>query len=261
MTDLERINEMFRSASEIYEERVAAANIALTEAITKSYEVMYDKMMTEAGGEPFEVKIKKFVANMIAAITQFIQSTKVAIQTSLETGQFQRNLRKLHTELKDKKEQGVTQVQVQDIWALKNVYTSGVKELTSYAKKFASMQYKSTEALNDDLEKFNAVYDKVEKEAEEAIAKKKTVSVDNMIAFVDAECSGNGSVIKTLESAMREFREMGVAAEALAKKADILGPDIIEKHVGFIKKKMIQIGAFIKKWITKFVVACCIIIG
>ena len=58
-----------------------------------------------------------------------------------------------------------------------------------------------------------------------------------------------------------KFKEMGNAAMALSKKADILGPDIIQKHVGFIKRQMMKISEFMKKIIVKIVVTACILVG
>ena len=57
------------------------------------------------------------------------------------------------------------------------------------------------------------------------------------------------------------FKEMGNAAKALTKKADILGPDIIQKHVGFIKRIGMKIANFMKRIIVKIVTTCCLWIG
>ena len=172
-----------------------------------------------------------------------------------------KNVDTLHNKLKESKLNGAQTVKVQDVWTLRDVYMDGVERLRKYAKKFANMNYKTTAKLEEDLEKFNQIYDEVESKVEKVMNSTVVVSIDKMLAFIDAECSGNGRVLKTLEEYTIEFKEMGNSAKALTKKADILGPDIIQKHVGFIKRIGMKIANFMKRIIVKIVTTCCLLIG
>ena len=245
----------------IFDSRVAKADIELTEALASYYESCIESLMYEEAGDSLGVKINKFIGNMVAAVTQFISSIKLQVNTMIQSSNYQKNLRELHKKLKESKEKGSKTVKVQDVWTLRDVYMDGVERLRKYAKKFANMNYKTTAKLEEDLEKFNQIYDEVENKAEKVMDSTVIVSIDKMLAFIDAECSGNGRVLKTLEEYTIEFKEMGNAAKALTKKADILGPDIIQKHVGFIKRIGMKIANFMKRIIVKIVTTCCLWIG
>ena len=253
--------EAFTEAEEMFDMRLAEADVYLTDALTNFYESCLDSTFYEKQGDSLGVKINKFIANMVTAVIEFVNSIKLQINTMLESSAYQKKLRTLHKTLNQHKANGAKTVKVQDVWSLTDVYLEGVSKLKKYSKKFAKMNYKTTAKLNEDLEEFNRIYDEYDQKAKKALDKTTVVSIDKMLAFIDAECSGNGRVMKTLEDSAIEFKEMGNAAMALSKKADILGPDIIQKHVGFIKRQMMKISEFMKKIIVKIVLTACIVVG
>ena len=46
---------------------------------------------------------------------------------------------------------------------------------------------------------------------------------------------------------------MRVLAESLEIKMDMLGADVIPKHVGFIRKIANEVSKFVRKWVSKFI--------
>ena len=255
------IEIFMEDVEKIFDDKMSKADVELTEALASYYESCVDSLMYEKAGDSLGVKINKAIANMVAAITQFISSIKLQVKTMIQSGNYQKNLRKLHKQLKESKSEGARTVKVQDVWTLRDVYIEGVGRLRKYAKKFANMNYKTTAKLEEDLEKFYTIYDEVEKKAENVMDQTIIISIDKMLKFIDEECSGNGRVLKTLEDYSIEFQEMGNSAKALTKKVDILGPDIIQKHVGFIKRIGMKIANFMKKIIIRIVTTCCLLIG
>lgn len=252
---------LFEDAENIFDIKTSSADMFLTDALTEFYESCADSIFYEKQGDTLSIKIKKFVANMVTAMTEFINSIKVQVTTKLYSAQMQKSLRKTYDVLKSKKAQGQTQVALPDLWTIRDTYINSVHKLEKYAKRFANMNYKTSAKLEEDLDTFNKIYEQCEKDIIAASKKTKTVHVDKALAFIDAECSGNGKVMKSMTEAATEFVEMGNAAQALAKKADILGPDIIQKHVGFIKRQMIKIANFIKKFAVKIIVTACLLVG
>ena len=123
------------------------------------------------------------------------------------------------------------------------------------------MNYKNTMDLEKDITKFEDIYEDYTRKIEYGAEQQVKVSIDKMIKFIENETSGNSRVMATLNDARDLFREMGSDVEILIKEADMLGPDIINKHVGCIRRMINKMLDFIKKWIVKFVVACCIIVG
>lgn len=258
---LNAFTEAFDECCSIFGAHVCKACNSLDDAYASFLEETDIGYVSEKASESLSIKIKKIIANLMTAVENFINSIKIHIETATTSSNYQKNLRKLHEELKEKKSQGVRKVSVQDVWSLRDIYLEGSAKLQKYVKKFANMQYKTTAELEKDLDTFNSIYDEYDKKAQGAIDKRVTVPIDKMLAFVEAECSGNGRVVSSMTSAMKDFKEMGNAANTLAKKAETLGPDIIQKHVGFIKRQIMKITGFMKKWIVKFIATMCIIIG
>ena len=50
-------------------------------------------------------------------------------------------------------------------------------------------------------------------------------------------------------------------ATALQTRRDILGPDIIPKHVGFLRRIATNIAKTIKKWAVKIITTVVFIVG
>ena len=254
MVGLEEITEAF-------EEDIANANIFLIDAIS-DFNVSYEeKNIYEAAGDPLIVKFKKFIVKIITALEKFIASIKNQIESGLLRSEYKVNLRKAHAELKEKKARGVKTVVVYDVWSLKDLYIEATEKLSKYMKRFTKMNYKNTMDLEKDIEKFEKLYEKYNDEATYLSEKQVKVSVDKMLKFIESETAGNSRVMATLNDARDLFREMGTNVEILIKQADMLGPDVINKHVGCIRRMINKFIDFIKKWIVKFVVACCIIVG
>ena len=254
MIGLEEITEAF-------EEDIASANIFLIDAIS-DFNVSYEERnIYEAAGDPLIVKFKKFIVKIITALEKFIASIKNQVQSGLLRNEYKVNLRKAHAELKEKKARGVKTVVVYDVWSLKDLYIEATEKLSKYMKRFTKMNYKNTMDLEKDIEKFEELYEKYNDEAAYLSEKQVKVSVDKMLKFIESETAGNSRVMATLNDARDLFREMGTNVEILIKQADILGPDVINKHVGCIRRMINKFIDFIKKWIVKFVVACCIIVG
>ena len=57
----------------------------------------------------------------------------------------------------------------------------------------------------------------------------------------------------TLTEAMEEFNAMKLAAENLELRRNVLGKDIIPKHVGIIKRLANRISSFVRKHVVKFI--------
>ena len=157
--------------------------------------------------------------------------------------------------MKNKKNAGVKQVEVMDCWTLRDDYLSCVNELRKYADKFTKMKYTKTYQIEDDLEMFEKIVTDYGNQLE--VASKKTVNMPKIkvLDFIEDEIRGKSEVLKTLNDSMREFQEMAKDANDLERRLYIFGAEVIPKHVGFIQRIANAVSSFVRKWVTKFVVA------
>ena len=71
--------------------------------------------------------------------------------------------------------------------------------------------------------------------------------------FVEDEIRGKSEIFKSLNDSLRDFAEIQQNADQLKTKMDILGADVIPKHVGFIQKMINGICGFVRKWTVRII--------
>ena len=179
----------------------------------------------------------------------------------VRSAEFETRLRKLHKELKEGQKGGIKDVEVHDVWTMTNKYLRCVDELKRYAKKFAEMKYKRTSQIDDDISQFNTIMERYKNELEEASKKTIEVPLKDMLDFVEDEISGRSNVMSTLNDAITILQQMDKDCELIEKRKDILGPDIIPKHIGFIRRIAYSISGFFKKWAVKIISTVVFIVG
>lgn len=252
-------------ACEIFDNKVALAQADFMDALAMYTESCLDEdqMFSEKKQESdsFYVRTKKFFANLIAAFQNFIATVQVEVDKKVRSAEFDKKLHKLHTELKEGQKGGIKTVEVHDVWSMKDKYLECVDELKQYAKKFAEMKYKRTSDIDDDTIKFNNIMKKYKDELEETSKKMIVVPISKMIDFVEDEVSGRSRVMKTLNEAITLLQQMSKDCELIEKRLDILGPDIIPKHVGFLRKIATSISGFFRQWAIKIITTIVFIVG
>jgi hypothetical protein len=79
------------------------------------------------------------------------------------------------------------------------------------------------------------------------------IKIDDAIEFVSREIGGNTQIMKTIEECELKVREMDRNAQVLEQRRNILGADIIPKHVSLIKRIVNSITKFIRNKVSKFI--------
>ena len=252
-------------ACEIFDNKVSTAQAEFMEALASFYENCLDDnfIFTEkkTEKESLIIRTKKFFANLIAAFQNFKATIQVELNKKVRASEFQNKLRKLHKELKEGEKGGIKHVEVHDVWAMRDKYLECVSDLKKYAKKFAEMKYTKTREIDDDIVQFNTTMEKYKKELEKVSEKMITVPISKMIDFVEDEINGRGRVMNTLNDAITLLEQMNKDCELIEKRTEILGPDIIPKHVGFLRKIAYSISGFFKRWAVKIITTIVFIIG
>lgn len=248
--------------SNIFDNAINKANFELTESITSFIELNESKyIFTEAEKETIVTSVKKFFTNIISAIQNFINSIKQQINRSTRFSTTDSKLHKTYKELLKQKEAGCKEVKVMDVWTLEKKYLTYVDELKKLAKKFSKMKYKRSSELNADIERFNKLYDNYDKELTSLSENTIVVPIDKMINFVEDEISNRSKVMDSLNDCITLMEQMRDDVDLIETRYDILGVDIVPKHISFLKKIGTSISSFIKKWVVKFITKVVFIVG
>lgn len=252
---MESIFADYTFESNVFDNALAKADVEFREAITEFVEALYspESYITEAEKDTFIVKVKKFFADLISSFKMFMKSIKTEVGKAVRTASTDNELHKMYNQLKKKKAEGVKNVKVMDVWTLQEAYVRDAEDLMKLAKKFSNKNYKTVIELENDIADFNTKFDRYEKELEELEKKVVTVSIDKMIAFVEAEISNRSKIFDTMNDCITMMETMKGDCENMETKVAILGPDIIQKKISFIRKIGLKISGFVKKIIVKIV--------
>ena len=223
-----------------------ALNNAITDYELEFYENHYIK---ESSQNKFWESVKKFFADLITTFKKFTNTITQKVESVINSGLKKR----LHSKLEMERKKGTRYIEIADMEKYKSRYLDMVYDLWNYGKRIQRANYKTIEQINSDLEKFNSIVDKYEKELDAIAAKKVKYKVDKAIRFVEGEINGTSKVTMTLTEAMEEFNAMKLAAENLELRRNVLGKDIIPKHVGIIKRLANRISSFVRKHVVKFI--------
>ena len=94
---------------------------------------------------------------------------------------------------------------------------------------------------------------KYETQLDQIENKKVKVNIDDAINFLSKEIGQNSQVMKTIEDSEQKVKELEQAAMLLEEQRNILGSDIIPKHVSLIKRVTGSITSFIRRKVSKII--------
>lgn len=217
-------------------------------------------LVTEKEVEAFSIKVKKFFSDIVTVIENLKTSIQTLIMKKTQEKQFQNRLNKLYQELKEKQESGLKKVEVIDVWKYVDTFEKMNDELSKYVKKFVKVKYTRTSDIDKDIASFNSIVDSYEKKLEEISKEKVAVPVKKMIGFVEDEISNRSRLMKILNDNIILFKEFQNEASTIEKRKDILGPEILPKHVGLIRRISYGVVNFIKKWVVRIMTVIILIV-
>ena len=234
----------------IFESSHSLINRRLDSAIS-NYELEYfeNHYVKESSQNKFWDSVKKFFAELILSFKKFSNMIIQKVNTVINSGLKKR----LHAKLEMERKKGTRTIEIVDMEKYKNKYLDMVSDLWNYGKRIERANYRTVDQIDRDLERFNSIVDKYEKELDEIASKKVTYRIDKAIKFIENEINGTSKVTATLDEAMQEFNNMKNAAELLETKRNILGQGIIPKHVNIIKRISNRLSSFVRKHVVKFI--------
>ena len=243
--------DFISDAYDIYDYRVNKINVELMESLaefTESYgENFY---ITEAQKDSIYIKLKKFLADLIVIMHNFINQIKIDVRKKINEKKYDAKIRALYKEIK---ENGDKTVYVADVWAINKFISKAAKELKQHTKRVADIRYSNTSEIDEDINKFNKLMEKYDKELDKLCSYKVKVSAKKMLDFIEDEISGRSSILDHLNESISIIEQIQSDVKALEKRKDILGPDVIPKHIGFLRRISQKIAMAFRKWVSKVV--------
>ena len=237
-----------------FENGIAKTDCELIDAIV-TYEESYDMFHVVMESEKTSLigKIKIFFADLVAAFQNFISAIKNKVSSKVREESYKAKLESLHKELREKSQNGEKKIKVENIWLLEHTYFEACEDLKKEAKRLCKMKYKYTRDIDKDIEVFNKKLKKYETAIEDCKGEMITVSISEMLDFVENEISGRSRIFKSLNDNINVLNQMKDDVILVATRTDMLGADIIPKHVSFLKKVIISITNFIRKTASKII--------
>lgn len=248
------MEELFFECESAFNGSMQYVNICLESAIfTYTDDLLTNHYVTEKVRDSLWTELKKFFSKIVLSIQSFIKELRVKIEYAITEKQINTKLRDLRQSIKDKQSDGTKTIEMIDYWEMKRIFAKYYDDLSKYAKKFSKVKYTKTWQIEDDLKAFNELLDTCNNELEKASEKKVTISIMKALDFVEDEIRGKSEIFKSLNDSLRDFAEIQQNADQLKTKMDILGADVIPKHVGFIQKMINGICGFVRKWTVRII--------
>lgn len=245
---------LFEEYEEIFNNEFEKACFGLVETNTEFIESVYDYgYITEKAYETFSTKTKKFLANIIAALKDFYNNLKQQIGATLRKKEYSKRLHKLREELREKREDGVYEIETTDVITLANTYIDMVEDLKEYSKKFSKMKYTTTTEIEHDLDKYHNKVDEYNKKLEKLMDKKIKISTQKMLDFVEKEISGQSRVMNTIADCMDVIEQISDQVDALETKKNIIGAEILTGYTTGVRGVVKSFSFFVRSWSVKII--------
>ena len=218
-------------------------------------EVSYinNSYITESEQKSLITHLKEFFDKIITAMNNFKNAIRNKLEKFKSENSLELRLRNARKKLMMQKEQGEKYIENIDVFEYKKVYVKMVDDLWKEAKRFPKVKYNTVDEIDRDLLKFDDKIAKYDEKLDEIEKRKVKIKIDDAIEFVSREIGGNTQIMKTIEECELKVREMDRNAQVLAQRRNILGADIIPKHVSLIKRIVNSITKFIRNKVSKFI--------
>lgn len=254
------MENIFFECESSFEGAMYNTNLSLESAIfTYSENLLTNHYVTEAVKDSLWTKLKQFFTRIVLSIKNFIKEVKMKIEYLVNENKIRYKLDNLRKELKEKQSEGIRKIQLVDYESMERVYNKYYNELSSYAKRFSKVKYTKTWQIEDDLKDFDNLIEKFNNELNELSQKKVEWAITKALDFVEDEIRGKTEVLNSINNFTRDIAEIEQLAENLKTRMNILGADVIPKHVGFIQKMINAISGFVRKWTIKIIMGIAFI--
>lgn len=247
-------NDSFLTMVENSNKDLLSIEYDLTTAIGNYYTealVFGKRQMDERDG--LWTSIKKFFAKLIAGFQEFNRKVVIEIQYRVKRIITKFSTRSTYKKAVKARDEGKEFVEVYNCARMVNTYNKAIAELTPIMKRISKNTYKTIDDMDDEIEEFERKVNETYSIIDELQQTKIKVDITDYIHFLEREISGNSDVFKSLSLCERELQLMESETMKLKTRRDIIGPDVLTKRVGIIKRICMGITQFIKNCFTKLI--------
>lgn len=249
MHELELINNLFLvesdRANKVFDDEFYSIYINYYDSGDK------DRQFLESVSGSLSTSISKFFNNLITAVRNYINKFKNFLSKSSRESSYISTLNSMEKQIRAAKADGKTKVTMLDYPYIRREYNAMCNDLKKYGKKFVKMKYKSTVDIEHDLEEFERLSDNWEKKMREVITKKRTMSIDDALRFIENEKRGKTHVFDTLNDLIQQLDDLKHVADETARRTDTLGSDVLKEYVSFSKRVANKISKTVTGFISK----------
>lgn len=248
------MESLFSFESQLYTERVSKASLQLSDELAIFTENTSDLMyIQEKEVELMSSKFRKFLTEIIESLKSFYNNMKISITSGARSAKFQKALRRLREEIKEKKANGVKNVEVVDIWTLEETYLDYTVKIKKLTEKVFKKEYKTTMEMNNDIAEIEQLFAEADDKLDKLSKVKKTVDLGKLEVFVEYEISGRSKVLASLNECITMMEQMKSNIRMLEMEEKIRGAEILTRRVGLLKKTSLKISGFFHKWVVKII--------
>ena len=218
-----------------------------------------EDMVTESTSNNIFKSVHKFFVNLIQAFQRFISDAKIHAAKICRDIYGRHTLKTIEQQLQEAKKEGKKTCEITDLESIRKLYESMYRELKSIAGRFSG-PYSDPIKVNQDLEAFNDVVERYEKELLKVQNKKIRMSIDDGLRYVGKELSGQTRTFDLMNQVIADLEKMEKDAELLGKKQKALGGDMLEAQRNVFVRAASKLASAVKNFFTKLVVAVCLIV-
>ncbi len=246
------MSNIFEEEMLLFEAATNRADRQLSQCIVECYEAFNNKSyITEKEHKSLYAHLKEFFSKIVTALVNFKNAIKNKLKVFASENTLEIRLRNARRDLLSKKSQGEKYIDSIDYKRYESTYLKMIDDLWKEAKKFAKIKYKNVDQIDRDLDIFDTKIKKYEAQLDQIENKKIKINIDDAIEFLSREIGQNSQVMKTIEDSEQRVKELEQAALLLEEQRNILGSDIIPKHVSLIKRVTGSITSFIRRKVSK----------
>lgn len=251
-------NEVYNEILRFIDITHAAHDVAFMEAYTtfmEETEGMDDRLFTEKHQATVGEALRIFIASIITTLQHIKDTIKTEIEQRVFSAEYKKKIEQLKNDVLNAEKSGKKTVEIVDIRRATETYEQMVDTLCNKAKKISAVDYFTAKGLDNDIDDFYDVAEKYDDMLEDIMTKPVTMNTKDAIDLVETEIR-NGRLLRSLDRAMREFKEMESNVKKIETKEAIIGRDLITKKVVIVRRSSNRLVKMIRKWVARIVAKC-----
>jgi len=239
----------------LFYEELALADTSFAELNYKFSSVIAESvesgLVTESEKDSLLVKTKKIIADIISALQNFIESIRIEATKRIDSAKMKAEVKRQYDIVKNSDPN--KEYEIPDYRSILKEYDSVTSKLSKIVDRFTKKEYKYTEEIETDISTFNKIMQESEDTLKSVLDKKIKVKGRDYLRFIEDQMTKRDFTLKKVTEQKALLEQLKLACDRTETKLAILGPDVLAKKVGFLRKIAMNISSFIRRWAAKVI--------